>query len=107
MRLQTDPSVIYGLGDKFDGNLRRRDLENDTAYNTYTRAGPAADADRARRGARRSRPPCVRRTRTRSISSRRGSATAATSSPRSLAAHNANVSRHLANLRRGRGVRVR
>ncbi len=39
MRLQTDPSVIYGLGDRFDGNLRRADLERDTPYNTYTRAG--------------------------------------------------------------------
>ncbi len=39
MRLQTDPTVIYGLGDAFDGNLRRRDLERDTPYNTYTRAG--------------------------------------------------------------------
>lgn len=39
MRLQTDPTVIYGLGDKFDGNLRRRDLEADTPWNTYTRGG--------------------------------------------------------------------
>ncbi len=39
MRLQTDPTVIYGLSEKFDGNLRRRDLEADTPYNTYTRAG--------------------------------------------------------------------
>lgn len=39
MRLQTDPTVIYGLGDGFDGNLRRRDLLTDTPYNTYTRAG--------------------------------------------------------------------
>ncbi|MFN3957571.1 MAG: endolytic transglycosylase MltG [Tepidimonas ignava] len=39
MRLQTDPSVIYGLGEAFDGNLRRRDLIADTPYNTYTRAG--------------------------------------------------------------------
>ncbi len=39
MRLQTDPTVIYGLGEKFDGNLRRRDLEADTPHNTYTRAG--------------------------------------------------------------------
>ncbi len=39
MRLQTDPAVIYGLGDTFDGNLRRRDLLTDTPYNTYTRAG--------------------------------------------------------------------
>ena len=39
MPLQTDPTVIYGLGEAFDGNLRKRDLRADTAYNTYTRAG--------------------------------------------------------------------
>jgi UPF0755 protein len=39
MRLQTDPTVIYGLGDAFDGDLRRRDLLMDTPFNTYTRAG--------------------------------------------------------------------
>jgi UPF0755 protein len=39
MRLQSDPTVIYGLGEKFDGNLRRRDLEADTPYNTYVRNG--------------------------------------------------------------------
>jgi UPF0755 protein len=39
MRLQTDPTVIYGLGAKFDGNLRKADLTTDTPYNTYTRAG--------------------------------------------------------------------
>ena len=39
MRLQTDPTVIYGLGGGFDGNLRLRDLRTDTAYNTYTRSG--------------------------------------------------------------------
>jgi UPF0755 protein len=39
MRLQTDPTVIYGMGERFDGNLRRRDLEADTPYNTYTRDG--------------------------------------------------------------------
>jgi UPF0755 protein len=39
MLLQTDPTVIYGLGDKFDGNLRKRDLLADTPWNTYTRAG--------------------------------------------------------------------
>lgn len=39
MRLQTDPTVIYGLGEAFDGNLRRQDLERDTPYNTYTRNG--------------------------------------------------------------------
>ncbi|QTD47156.1 endolytic transglycosylase MltG [Ottowia testudinis] len=39
MRLQTDPAVIYGLGDAFDGNLRRSHLQADTPFNTYTRAG--------------------------------------------------------------------
>lgn len=55
MRLQTDPTVIYGMGDAFDGNLRRADLLRDTPYNTYTRAGlpptpialPGRDALRA------------------------------------------------------------
>jgi len=52
MRLQTDPTVIYGMGAAFDGNLRRRDLLADTPYNTYRHAGlpptpialPGADA---------------------------------------------------------------
>jgi len=39
MPLQTDPTVIYGLGDAFDGNLRKRDLQADTPYNTYIRGG--------------------------------------------------------------------
>ncbi|HLP81258.1 MAG TPA: endolytic transglycosylase MltG [Nitrosomonas sp.] len=39
MKLQTDPSIIYGLGEQFDGNLRKQDLLADQAYNTYTRAG--------------------------------------------------------------------
>jgi UPF0755 protein len=39
MLLQTDPAVIYGLGESFDGNLTRKDLQTDTPYNTYTRAG--------------------------------------------------------------------
>lgn len=39
MMLQTDPSVIYGLGEKFDGNLRKKDLLADTPHNTYTRGG--------------------------------------------------------------------
>ena len=39
MRLQTDPTVIYGMGERFDGNLRKRDLTTDTPWNTYTRDG--------------------------------------------------------------------
>jgi UPF0755 protein len=39
MMLQTDPTVIYGLGTSFDGNLRKKDLQTDTPWNTYTRAG--------------------------------------------------------------------
>jgi UPF0755 protein len=51
MRLQTDPTVIYGLGEAYDGNLTRADLADDTPYNTYTRGGlpptPIALAGRA------------------------------------------------------------
>jgi UPF0755 protein len=39
MRLQTDPTVIYGIGPEFNGNLTRKDLRTDTPYNTYTRHG--------------------------------------------------------------------
>lgn len=39
MLLQTDPTVIYGMGETFQGNIRKRDLETDTPYNTYTRPG--------------------------------------------------------------------
>jgi UPF0755 protein len=39
MRLQADPTVIYGIGERFDGNLTKRDLDADSEYNTYTREG--------------------------------------------------------------------
>jgi UPF0755 protein len=39
MRLQSDPTVIYGIGARYDGNLRRRDLETDGPYNSYMRTG--------------------------------------------------------------------
>ena len=39
MPLQTDPTVIYGMGEAFEGNLRKRDLQTDTPWNTYTRTG--------------------------------------------------------------------
>jgi len=39
MRLQTDPTVIYGMGNRYDGNLRKADLQRDSSHNTYTRTG--------------------------------------------------------------------
>lgn len=39
MMLQTDPTVIYGMGERYDGNIRKSDLQTDTPYNTYTRKG--------------------------------------------------------------------
>ena len=106
MRLQTDPSVIYGMGKKFDGNLRRQDLLDDTPFNTYTRAGlpptpialPGRDSLEA----------AVQPARTGALYFvATGLGDGRHFFADTLAAHNANVSRHLANLRRGRGVQVR
>ena len=55
MKLQTDPTIIYGMGESYKGNIRRRDLKQDTPYNTYLHKGltptpismPGADAVRA------------------------------------------------------------
>jgi UPF0755 protein len=106
MRLQTDPSVIYGLGAEFDGDLRRRDLVTDTPYNSYTRAGlpptPIALVGREALDA------ATRPATTRSLYFvATGLGDGRHYFAETLAAHNANVSRHLANLRAGRGVRVR
>ena len=106
MRLQTDPAVIYGIGEKFDGNLRRRDLVNDTPYNTYTRAGlpptPIALVGRAALAA------AVKPADTGALYFvATGLGDGRHFFAQSLVAHNANVSRHLANLRGGSGVQVR
>jgi UPF0755 protein len=106
MRLQTDPAVIYGLGEKFDGNLRRRDLVSDTPYNTYLRAGlpptPIALVGRAALEA------AVRPADTAALYFvATGLGDGRHFFAESLVAHNSNVSRHLANLRRGGGVQVR
>lgn len=106
MRLQTDPTVIYGIGEKFDGNLRRRDLVNDTPYNTYTRAGlpptPIALVGRAALDAA-AKPADTEAL----YFVATGLGDGRHFFAKSLVAHNANVSRHLANLRGGGGVQVR
>jgi UPF0755 protein len=106
MRLQTDPAVIYGLGEKFDGNLRRADLFTDTPYNTYTRAGlpptPIALVGREALDAA-ARPAATDAL----YFVATGLGDGRHFFAKSLVAHNENVSRHLANLRRGRGDRVR
>jgi UPF0755 protein len=106
MRLQTDPAVIYGIGPKFDGNLRRRDLVTDTPYNTYLRAGlpptPIALVGRAALAA------AVRPADTGAMYFvATGLGDGRHFFAETLVAHNSNVSRHLSNLRGGGGVQVR
>jgi UPF0755 protein len=106
MRLQTDPSVIYGMGDAFDGNLRRRDLQTDTPYNSYTRAGlpptPIALVGQAALEA------AVRPAETKALYFvATGKGDGRHYFAESLITHNSNVARHLANLRGDRGHQVR
>ncbi len=103
MRLQTDPSVIYGMGDTFDGNLRRHDLVTDTPYNSYTRAGlpptPIALVGSAALEA------AVRPAATDAlyfVATGRGDGRHYFAT--SLVAHNSNVARHIANLHGGHKV---
>jgi UPF0755 protein len=106
MRLQTDPSVIYGLGDRFDGNLRRRDLEEDTPYNSYTRAGlpPTPIALVGREALLAATQPATTRA---LYFVATGLGDGRHLFAETLEAHNANVARHLANLRAGPNLRVR
>ncbi|TAK53471.1 MAG: endolytic transglycosylase MltG [Gammaproteobacteria bacterium] len=106
MRLQTDPSVIYGLGDAWDGRLRHRDLEADTPYNSYTRSGlpptPIALPGHAALDA------AVRPAATDALYFvATGLGDGRHFFARTLGEHNANVARYLANLRARSGDQVR
>jgi peptidoglycan lytic transglycosylase G len=105
MRLQADPTVIYGIGESFDGDLRSRDLVTDTPYNTYTRAGlpptPIALVGSAALEA------AVRPAATGALYIvATGKGDGRHYFANSLVAHNSNVARHLANLRDGGGLQV-
>lgn len=106
MRLQTDPSVIYGLGEKFDGNLRRRDLLADTPYNSYTRAGlPPTPIALVGREALAAATQPMKTSALYFVATGLGDGRHFFAD--TLEAHNKNVARHLANLRAGRNLRVR
>ncbi|HET8691581.1 MAG TPA: endolytic transglycosylase MltG [Steroidobacteraceae bacterium] len=106
MRLQTDPSVIYGIGEKFDGNLRRRDLRTDTPYNTYTRIGlPPTPIALVGREALEAAVNPAKTDALYFVATGLGDGRHYFAD--TLIAHNRNVSRHLSNLRRSAGVRVR
>jgi UPF0755 protein len=106
MRLQTDPTVIYGLGDSFDGDLRTRDMRTDTPYNTYTRGGlpptPIALTGRAALEAA-VRPAATDALYFVATGKGDGRHFFATT----LVGHNANYARYMANLRGGSGAQVR
>ena len=104
MRLQTDPTVIYGIGPAYDGNIPARDLRT-TRPTTPTRA-PDCRRRRSRcHGAKRSRPPCARETGDIFFVAT-GLGDGRHFFAETLEAHNVERSRYLANLRGGRGVQV-
>ncbi|MGH8285622.1 MAG: endolytic transglycosylase MltG [Steroidobacteraceae bacterium] len=101
MRLQTDPTIIYGLGERYDGNIRSRDLVTDTPYNTYTRSGlpPTPIALPGREAVRAATQP-EERGELFFVATGRGDGSHYFS--RTLAEHNVAVRRYLAALRNSR-----
>ncbi len=106
MRLQTDPTVIYGMGSDFDGNIRKSDLRRDTPYNTYTRGGlPPTPIALVGQAALLAATQPASTEAMYFVASGMGDGRHLFAE--SLVEHNRNVSRHLTNLRRGAGVHVR
>lgn len=105
MRLQTDPTVIYGIGSAYDGNIRRVHLNTDTPYNTYTRAGltPTPIAMPGRDALQAAAQPAAG---TALYFVARGDGSGAHEFSTTLAEHNAAVARYLQRLRAGRNRAV-
>jgi UPF0755 protein len=103
MRLQSDPTIIYGLGERYDGDIRSRDLVTDTPYNTYTRAGlpPTPIALPGQHSVRAATQP-DERGELYFVATGRGDGSHYFS--KTLAEHNAAVRRYLAALRNARRV---
>jgi len=100
MRLQTDPTVIYGLGAAYDGSIHRRDLATDTPYNTYTRDGlPPTPIALPSAAALEAAVQPLESAELYFVASGRGDGRHEFS--RTLAEHNAAVARYLAHLRAG------
>jgi UPF0755 protein len=99
MRLQTDPTVIYGMGENYDGNIRKRDLTTDTPYNTYTRYGlpPSPIALTGRAALRAALNPAGGKA---LYFVAKGDGSGAHTFSETLDAHNAAVQTYLKNLRR-------
>jgi UPF0755 protein len=101
MRLQSDPTIIYGLGARYDGNIRSRDLVTDTPYNTYTRRGlPPTPIALPGRDAVRAATQPDERGELYFVATGRGDGSHYFS--RTLTEHNAAVRRYLATLRNSR-----